>query len=382
MKFVLEREHFFQAVTAVQRATATRVIQPILSNIRIECLDASTLKLSATDLDFSIETVVSATCTALGQTTILAKKLAEIISKLPKSELVSVSVNPETQVATIQSGSVVFDIRTLPAEEFPEIPTLDQDTAIEVSPVNFMQAINQTAFAAAGYDANNVLAGVYFKMDQNGLEMAATDGSRLAKRQDDSLANGNGRNASSPETSAVSAIIPAKTLQELSKLLVVNDDDTGWLRVAIADGQIAFRTEQFYIVSRLLDGMYPQYNQLIPTTNPIVLHAPRRSFIEALERMSVMANERTNIVKLSIDKSAMSLEAQTPDVGDSQDTMDVSYDGEPFQIAFNYRYVIDALKVMDTDEVKMETSGSLSPTLFRPKDDKQYLCLVMPVQVK
>lgn len=376
MLFNVKRDDLFQAVSSVQRATAARVIQPILSNILIEAISPNQLKLSATDLDFSIETVILAECSQLGKITISAKKLAEILSKLPKSQEVSCSVDSVAQTVRIESGSVIFDIRTLPADEFPSIPVFDESNYIDVNAAAFLKAVAQTAFAAAGYDSNNVLAGVFFQFNGQGLEMAATDGSRLAKRID----------AISSDLPAldheVSAIIPAKILQELTKLLSSDLAQDDVIRIGVNEGQIAFRAERYYVVSRLLDGMYPKYNQLIPQNNRIVIFTRRKEFIDALERTSVMANERTNIVKLSFSNNSMSLEAQTPDVGDSQDSMVVEYSGEPFHIAFNYRYVIDALKVIDSDDVRMETSGALAPTLFKSRDDNNYLCLVMPVQVK
>jgi DNA polymerase-3 subunit beta len=369
MKFAIQREDIHQAVASVQRATATRVIQPILSNILIESLNPETLKLSATDLDFAIETTVSANILSSGRTTLSAKKLSEIISKLPNGQEILFEIDEAVQTARIQCGTSVFDMRTLPADEFPQIKQIDAEQFLEVDGKALVRAINQTAFAAASYDANNVLGGVYFQLNAQGLEMAATDGSRLARRVEPV-----GGNASLD----VSAIIPAKTLQEFLKM--AGGDSP--VRLSIHEGQISFRTEKFYVLSRLLDGQYPKYNQLIPTENKIVAYANKKDFIASLERTAVMANERTNIVKLMLDKGNLSLAAQTPDVGDSKDTMAILYDGEPLNIAFNYKYVIDALKVIESDDVRMETNGPLSPTIFKGKEENEYLCLVMPVQVK
>jgi DNA polymerase III subunit beta len=375
MLFTIKRDDLFQAVASVQRATATRVIQPILANICLEALDKDTLKLSATDLDLFIETTIPAECLTLGKTTVAAKKLSELLSKLPKDQCVEFTVNQDTQTMKIVSGSVVFDIKTLPAEEFPEFPVFNDRPAIEIEGLAFLKAIQQTVFAAASHDSNNVLAGVYCSLANEGLEMAATDGSRLARRFD-AVAG------LKHLEQAVSAIIPARTLQELIKLFTPDTLGESCVQIGIHEGQIVFEAGAYRIVSRLLDGMYPQYNQLIPQNNQIVILSRRKEFMEALERTSVMANERTNIVKLSFSDNTMRLEAQTPDVGDSQDSMSVEYSGSPFQIAFNYRYVIDALRVIDADEIRMETSGSLAPTLFKPCEDNSYLCLVMPVQVK
>ncbi len=374
MKFSVQREDIHQAVAAVQRATATRVIQPILSNILIESLGTETLKLSATDLDFGIETTIPATILEEGRTTLSAKKLAEIISKLPNSREITFEIEEAVQTARIQCGTALFDMRTLPADEFPQIKQIDTQEFLEVDGKAFVRAINQTAFAAASYDANNVLGGVYFQLNGEGLEMAATDGSRLARRIE-AVADGAGVQLN------VSAIIPAKALQEFLKLCATDLSDQP-VRLAIQEGQISFRTHRYYVLSRLLDGQYPKYNQLIPAENKIVAFANKKAFIDSLERTAVMANERTNIVKLSLDNNNMSLAAQTPDVGDSKDTLEVRYEGDILNIAFNYKYVIDALKVIESEDIRMETNGPLSPTIFKGKEENGYLCLVMPVQVK
>jgi len=383
MKFSVQREDIHQAVAAVQRATATRVIQPILSNILI-IADSEKLKLSATDLDFAIETSIPAHIAVAGQSTLSAKKLSEILGKLPNSREVEFDIDHETQMARIQSGTAIFDMRTLPSDDFPIVPALDETVAdadsgvggvLEVDANALARAINQTTFAAASYDANNVLGGVYFQINADGLEMAATDGSRLARRVEAV------DTTQSVSLGPVSAIIPARTLQEFMKLSS-SDSGNPTVKIAIYNGQISFRTSRYYVLSRLLDGQYPKYNQLIPQENKVIAYANRKEFIECLERTAVMANERTNIVKMMLDGNLLSLAAQTPDVGDSKDTLSIHYDGEPLNIAFNYKYVLDALKVIESDDVRMETNGPLAPTLFKAREENGYLCLVMPVQVK
>ncbi|MEB3286464.1 MAG: DNA polymerase III subunit beta [Vampirovibrionales bacterium] len=383
MKFSVLRDDIHAAVNTVQRATATRVIQPILSNILIESTGADRLKLAATDLDLAIETSISATVVAQGKTTLSAKKLSEIINRLPNGSQITFEIDEQLQSARIECGKSVFDMRTLPAEEFPLIKQIDQAQYLDVSQKALVKAVNQTVFAAASYDANNVLGGVYFQLNGNGLEMAATDGSRLARRLEpvavEALNGAN--NAEAVINQDITAIIPAKALQEFLKLAGSGDSEAP-VRLAIQDGQIAFRSERFYLLSRLLDGQYPKYHQLIPAENKYVIYAKKQEFISSIERAAVMANERTNIVKMQFADGNASLAAQTPDVGDASDNLSVTYDGEPLSIAFNYKFVLDALKVIESDDVRLETNGSLSPTLFRSKEENDYLCLVMPVQVK
>jgi DNA polymerase III subunit beta len=372
IQFLISQEQFQYAMTVVQRATATRVIQPILAHVLIEALDDQTLQFSATDLDIAIECRVPAEVKIPGKITIHAKKLLEIVSKLAK-ETVTLEADEQKQVAQIKCANTVFDVRTLPAEEYPLIKQLDQENALEIETKAFIHAVQHTVFATANYEANNVLGGVYFKLSQNELEMAATDGSRLARCVEPIDMH---TNLSEP----ISAIIPARTLNEFLKLISSHSDET--LKIALKEGQIAIRSSSFYLLSRLLDGQYPAYEQLIPKEYPNHAFANRKSLIHSLELASVMANDRTNIVKMVFENDNLSLVAQTPDVGDAKDHFNIEYLGEPLQIAFNYKFILDALKVIESDDVKMELNGPLAPTLFKPREENGFLCLVMPVQVK
>ena len=378
MKFTVQRDDFYLAVNSVQRATATRVIQPILANILIECESSTApLKLSATDLDFSLQTSLNAEISIPGRSTLSAKKLSEILAKLPSKAMVQFEIDPVVQSCHISCGSSVFDMRTLPAEEFPSIPVIDSSTAIELSLPALVQCIKQTEFAASKTDTNNILGGVFFKLSSDGLDLVSTDGSRLARRKE-SL-----EGLTLAET--VTAIIPARTLQEFMKLAQTNaGEQTDTALVAIQNGQVFLSTTRFNAVSRLLDGQYPRYEQLIPRECKLQAKMNRAALTAALERTAVMANERTYIVRMTLSQGQLVLAADTPDVGNSKDMMPIHYDAtEDLTIAFNFRFVLDALKVMDGDDLLMETNGALAPTLFKDADTPDaYLCLVMPVQVK
>ena len=374
MKLNIQQDVLLSAIDQVQKATATRIIQPILSHIMIETVGQNQVRFSATDLDFAVETLVEATIQEPGKTTISAKKLRDMAAKLPR-DTVQLTADANTQLAKLQCQQSVFDVRTLPAEEFPVIKQIDQEGSFQVPLQGLKKAIQHTVFAAAGQESNNVLSGVYFKLTSEQLEMAATDGSRLARCQEALTAQG--------LVDTVTAIIPARTLQEVLRL-TLNEGTDQLINIAIKEGQIAFRTERFYMLSRLLDGQYPQYEQLIPADYKEVVFANKEALIKSLERAAVMANERTNIVKMSFDKSQLSLAAQTPDLGDSRDEMRVVYDGDQMDIAFNYKFVLDAIKAIDSEEIRLELKSGLAPTLFKPTDNAEsnYLCLIMPVQVK
>jgi DNA polymerase III subunit beta len=403
MQFSVQRDELLLAVSSVTRATATRVIQPILANILLEAdSEGGALKLAATDLDFSLQTRLNATIQQPGRTTLSGKKITEILAKLPPKATVQFTVDNTVQTCRVECGASVFDIRTLSADEFPQLPTLDVEQSLEVDLATFLRSVRQTEFAAASYETNNILGGVFFKLSADALEMVATDGSRLARRME--VLEGNG------VRDTLTAIIPARILQEFLKLAgsslntpvpkgeeghVPNpDENKPTVRLSLQQGLVFLATPRILAVSRLLDGQYPRYEQLIPKTNSIVLLANKQALIASLERTAIMANERTHIVRMNLELGRLILAADTPDVGNSKDMVPVRYDGEPLQIAFNYKYVLDALKVIDSDDVRMETNGALAPTLFRscaikgedankPEGlEDGYLCLVMPVQVK
>lgn len=374
MKFTINQSAFFATINQVQRATATRIIQPILAHLLIEANPDNTIKLTATDLDLAIEAVVEAQVAEPGKTTISAKKLLEMVGKMPDGPVL-LEADTNTGLSRLQSNNSVFDVRTLPAEEFPSLQKLPTTNAVQLPLGELRKAIQHTVFAAAGQETNNVLSGVYFKLNSTQLEMAATDGSRLARTIE---------TLETPLTieNEVTAIIPARAFQEFLKV-TQSDSAESQVAVILQDGQMAFQTERLYMQSRLLDGQYPKYEQLIPSDYTEVVYADREALIKSLERTAVMANERTNIVKMHFNKGELSLAAQTPDLGDSRDAMKVKYDGDQLDIAFNYKFVLDAIRVIDTPEVKLEVKSGLSPTLFKSaKEQDNYLCLVMPVQVK
>jgi DNA polymerase-3 subunit beta len=377
MKFSVERDALHHAISATMRATATRVVQPILANFLIESDASDRIQFTATDLDLTIQSIVPAMVMSPGRTTLAAKKLSEIVSKLPSGTTVVFDMGEAGQAAKIQCGSALFELRTMPADEYPLIEALDKENYLEINLRGLVRAVNQTVYAAASYETNNVLGGVYIELGADRLEVAATDGSRLARGVEAVHLSG-----LSDTAGPITAIIPAKTLQEFLKLTSLNVAPQETVRLAIQDGQISFRTEKYYLLSRLLDGQYPKYQQLIPSENKLVMTANRQALMASLERTAVMASERTNLVKMMMESDAMSLVANTPELGDSRDTVPIRYDGEPLHMAFNYRYVLDALRVIESDDVRIETNGALAPTLFKAKEENGYICLVMPVQVK
>lgn len=369
MKFSTEKDILNNALNIVSKAAAVRGIQPVLSNVLIETLDNNEIKLCATDLDISVEMNISAENTEQGSITLPAKKLTEIISKMP-NEKINFSLEKEGNTAEIKCGSSKFDIKGISGSEFPPIEYPESDDYVEIEIDPLLRAVKQTLFATATYDMNNVLSGVFCKIEENTLEMAALDGNRLAKIKEV---------IENQDEKSFSVIIPSRTLKEFTNLLAGVEDEK--VSITVKNGQILFKLSDRYIASRLIEGQYPNYEQLIPINNEKKAKINRSKLLSSLDRVATMVNERTNIVKFSFNRDSLKITADTPDLGDSCDELLVDYKSDSLDIAFNYRYVQDFLKVIEAENIIIEMDGSLSGVLYRSENENDAICLIMPVQL-
>ncbi len=373
MEFTIEKESLLTNLKIVEKTTVTRGIQPVLSNILIDAAPDNYITFSATDLDINIVSKTIASVKTPGKITLPAKKLSEIVSKLSSKPIVF-SLNEDTNVVNIICGNSKFELIGISADEFPE--TINEEALKNVQPVEidlnpFLKCIKYTAYSAANYESRNIISGVLCTISKDELEMAATDGNRLT-RIVEKISNSN--------TDEINCVIPSKTLQEFLRIASFIKEDK--LSLYIEKTRIVFKTASMTMSSRLLEGEYPPYKQLIPQScekNALIV---REDMISALERVAVMVNERTNIVKFIFGENTLFLKADTPDAGLGEDSIPVQYTDEELTIAFNYRYVLDSLKTMESPNVKIGLGGSLSATLFRPDSGDDYLSLIMPIQLR
>ena len=242
---------------------------------------------------------------------------------------------------------------------------------MEIETKPFTKAIREVVSAAAGYETNNLLSGVVCEVNKNILEMAATDGNRLARVRE---------KLTSSFTEETQLIIPSRTLNEFMKMGSFIDDET--IKICKDKSTIIFKTEKTLTISRLLDGQFPKYNQLIPSESPKQAIVNVSQLIAALERVSVMVNDKTSIVKMLFADNELTLSADTPDSGKSEDKIDIQYTAEELLIAFNYKFVLDALRIIESDEVIIGLNASLSATVLKPNSDEDFICLIMPVQIR
>jgi len=409
MHFSVQKDTLVRALRDVTSALATRVVQPILSNVLIESNDEASIKFQATDLDLCIETRVPAVVHTAGAITLPGKKLLEIVSKLP-NEVVSFQVNLENSDVSVTCKRSKFNITGLPAAEFPKVTDARPEKSVLMPSMVLKKSIAQTAFAAAGYDASSILGGVYILLDEGNFECTATDGSRLAHRREaltamvaaasktegDMETEGKAATATLEKSGSLKAIIPAKACNEIVKLMDGSEpskaaaDDAknvdkftaGEVRIGLADGQIVFETETHFLSTRLISGEYPRYQELFPTDFKYCAHFNREELVRAIERVSVMSDDRTHLVKMHFEDENLQITANTPDVGRAQEEVPVRFEGEPLDVAVNVRYILDVLQRLSVEEIRLEMTGSLKPLILKGVGDDQYKYLLMPVQAK
>ena len=372
MKFVAGKDDLLNGIRIVERATVVKGLQPVLANVLIETVGDSQIKLTATDFDVSITTLIDAQVEAEGKFTLPAKKLGEIISRL-QDELVKLELNGTT--ATITCKKSKFDIIGISASEFPQVEeNISEDDSIEIEAKPFTKAIREVVSAAAGYETNNLLSGVVCEVNKNILEMAATDGNRLARVREVV------KNNSVDEEKVFEMLISSKVLAELSKISVLTDADA--IKICKEVKKIVITIDKTKIITRLMQGQFPKYNQLIPQSFPKEAKIDKANLISALERVAVMVSEKSSIVKFEFGDNMLKLSADSPEAGNSQDVIDIKYSGEALTIAFNYKFVLEFLKISEADEISVQLNTPLSATVFAPCSDEDYIYLVMPVQLR
>lgn len=371
MLFTIDKDSLLNKLKIVEKVTAQRGnVQPVLANVLFEA-ENNVLNLSATDLEISIKAKTTVAVKKEGKITLPAKKLLEIAAKLPDKP-VEFSLNEDTNVVNITCGNSKFEIIGISAQEFPVIEEgITGGTEIEIELEPLLKSIKNTVYAAANYENRNVISGVFCLIKGNKLEMAATDGNRLT-RIVESIKNIDDKSAK--------IVIPSKTLNEFVRICSFITEEKV---VFIVDkSRLTLKTMSFSINSRLIEGEYPPYEQLIPKSTANNSTVSRDELISALDRVSTMVNDRTSIVKFMFNDNKLLLKAETPNSGTSEDVIDCIYSGEDLAIAFNYKYVLDSIKTMEAKNVNIGLNGSLSATVFKPDSEEDYICLIMPIQIR
>jgi DNA polymerase III subunit beta len=382
MKLVCSQAELNASLQLVSRAVASRPTHPVLANVLLTA-DVGTGRLSLTgfDLSLGIQTSLPASVQSSGAITLPARLFGEIVARLPSDSSISLSCQEGSEQVELASASGSYQMRGMPADDFPELPMAQSSLPIRLDPQLLVKGLRGTLFASSGDEAKQLLTGVHLGLDTQGLECAATDGHRLAVLH---LAN-NPEAASSSEESPelLDVTVPARSLRELERLLSGRDGAEA-VSLFCDRGQVVFQWADQVLTSRTLDGAYPNYRQLIPETFNRNLSLDRRSFISALERVAVLADQHNSVVKLTSDPMTgqLAISADAQDVGSGSESLAAEISGEAIQIAFNVRYVLEGLKAMAAERVELRCNAPTTPVVLAPCGEDAFTYLVMPVQIR
>jgi len=368
MNLTISKEQILMGLQAVQNVVGARTTLPILSNVLLRA-DKDRVEFTATDLDVSVVCAVEAKVKKPGGTTVPVKKLFGIVRELNCNEIDLET--DEKNVTVIRCGPSYYKIHGLSADEFPPLPKFKDDKKVSLQQETIKAMMRKTAFAVSTDESRYVLNGIFFSLKDHKMTMVATDGRRLALADEE---------ADISEKSSGEFIVPAKAVTELNRLL----QEKGEAEIKLGENQASFdlkdeKGSSVLLITKLIEGNYPNYKQVIPTETKERIPLVREEFLQALRRAEIMTSEKANSVKLTFGKNSLSITANTPEVGEARESLAVNYKGKEMAIAFNPRYLIDALGALTEDEVFFELIDELSPGVL--KINGPFLYVVMPMRL-
>ena len=368
MNLTITKEQIINGLQAVQNVVSTRTTLPILSNVLLRA-EGERLELTATDLDVTVMCGVEAKVKKAGGSTVPVKKLFGIVRELNSGEI-ELEVD-EKNMCLVRSGASFYKINGLSADEFPPLPKFKEEKKVVLPQETLKGMMKKTSFAISTDESRYVLNGIYLSLKDHKLTMVATDGRRLALVDEE---------LDVAEKSQGEFIVPAKTVNELNRLL----QDKGEVEIHYAENQASFTLKDekgasVLIVTKLIEGNYPNYRQVIPAETKERVALAREEFLHALRRAEIMTSEKSNSVKLSFAKNKLEITANSPEVGEAKETLAINYKGAEMAIAFNPKYMIDPLNALANDEVFLELIDELSPGVL--KINGPFLYVVMPMRL-
>ena len=365
MKFTVNKSDITEAVSNIQRAVSTKTSIPALEGILLSATETG-LELCAYDLELGITTVIPAFVMEPGKAVLSAKLFSDIVRRTP-AETVTVSVD-EKNMATLESGYSRFSIIGIPAEEFPELPKLSDSTQISLPGALLKSMIRQTLFAIAESDAKPIYQGSLFSLENGILDVVSVDGYRLAVRREPV-----------DFSEDLSFVVPGKTLSELLKLIKDSEEP---VEISAGRRHILFKIDNYTVISSLLEGEFLNYKAAIPPESQTEVVLKTREAIDSVERVSLLITDRLKSpIRCLFDNNEVKLNCTTS-MGRASDQLDVEMTGQSVEIGFNNRYLLEALRNTECDEVKVQLGGPLSPMKVVPKEGDSFLFLVLPVRLK
>ena len=364
MEVQVAREPLLRALQLVQNIVEPRQTLPILANVLLDGRGDG-LQVAATDLEVAARVAVPATIGTPGAVTLAARKLLELVRELPAQPAIQLA-REESGWVRVRCGSGSFKLVGLPADEYPPLEMEAGDAWVAVNGAKLRAMVTRTAYAMSQDESRPFLNGLYLVLTKRELRLVATDGHRLALARVPVDADGE-----------LTGIVPRKAVQEMARVLGSTEDAA----LALRDGQFYLRTPGFTLASKLIDGQFPNYEQVLPKAHPRRLVVDREALMAALRRVSVVADDRTRPVRLVAEGERLRLRAESQETGEATDELAAEFGGEELTIGFNARYLLEAVGPMDGDRVIIELKDGLSPGVLRSAADEGYLCVIMPMRM-
>ena len=376
MKVTVLQENLARGLGIVSRAVSPRSTLPVLANMLI-ATDEGRLRLSATNLEMGITCWVAARIEQEGSTTVPARTFADLVNTLPGDQ-VALDLDTSSQTLNVRSGTSTNDIKGIDAQEFPPLPVPDMEGAVQLNVVDFKEMIHQVAFAASTDEARPVLMGVLVIVEGDQITMAAADGFRLSVRS---------ASLSEPASEPVNIIVPARALSELARIASDGEEAISMV-VPKGRGQVVFRVKDAELVSQLIDGTFPDYQQIIPRSYKSRTLIATSSLLKACKQAEIFARDGSNVARLDIkaahgemEPSEVEISATSEETGKNETIVEATVDGSGVLIAFNVKYLREALEVIRTPNVALETSAANAPGVIRPVGEDDFLHVIMPMHL-
>lgn len=366
MKIICTKSDLVYGVHTVQRAVSTKNTMPILDGILIEANNDKII-FKATNLEIGIICSINAETIETGSIVLPSRYFGELVKKLPDIPI-HIETN-ENHTANITYGESSTSINGYDPEEFPVLPHISSNKLIKIPGDLFKNMVKQVVIAISRDEARPIFTGILTDIGTNGVKLIGTDTHRLAYR------------SNTIQTKLeMKEIIPGKTLAEVSKL-IENEEPVS---ISFDQNQVLFQTENISIISRIINGQFPDYNQVIPSNYTTNVRIDTKAFLQALERASLLVREnsqdKANVIKLSISGNHLTINSNAPDVGKLHEKIPAFIEGEDIKISFNSRYLLDVLKVIEDEEIYLQLTGSLSPGIIKPVNQDNYLHLILPIR--
>lgn len=374
MKFTCLQENLAKGLSTVSRAVAARSTLPVLGNILL-ATDNGRLRLSATNLELSVTCWIGAKIEDEGAITLPAKTLVDLVNTLPQ-DTVQMSLSARTLAVNLQCGRIKASIKGIDAQEFPAIPMADIDHAIQLNVDDLRDMIGAVIFAAATDEARPILTGILARLEGTRMVLAASDGFRVAERT---------ATLSSPVAEPITAIIPARALAELAR--AINADDPVYMDLPAGRGQVIFHHGNVELVSQLIEGAFPAYQNIIPKSYKTRAVVSTEDFRKACKSSDIIAREAAHTTRLKVKPGEeltpghVTISATAAETGDNVADLDAAIEGDAVEIAFNVKYLVDVLNIISTPNVALETSVATSPGVIRPVGRDDYVYVVMPMHL-